>query len=363
MRKLRIFYAVINNPTLWYNNFYLSLVSMGHEIIPFEYNIKALFRKANIENQEHRLFVLKNRHKLEQALIKQIKKEHNKKPIDLFFSYFYSSCATPNTIKEIGSLGIPTVNWYCNATHQFHLIKDLAPAYDFCLTPEKERIEDYRRIGANPVYMMYGANPKIYKPYKVRQEFDVTFVGQKFGDRPKNIKRLLDEGVNVKIWGAGWQINKFQKESLTKQRITRVLNKIGLKSSKSKDSFRHLENGVYGPLLSDEEMVKMYSRSKISLGSTITPDDQYRFMKLRDFEAPMSRAFYLVDYWYEIEDYYKVGKEVVCYEGIDDLIDKVKYYLTHENERETIRKAGLKRARSQHAWENRFNDFFKKYIL
>ena len=45
-------------------------------------------------------------------------------------------------------------------------------------------------MGARPLYCQEAANPDIYKPYDVPQEFDVAFVGQAYGDRPGYIRSL-----------------------------------------------------------------------------------------------------------------------------------------------------------------------------
>jgi len=208
---MRMFYAANTTPNslmpssrLWYNNLYLPLVDLGHEVIQFDYDLNPHFRYLDISTPSVKTFVKENRPKLEQALLEQIFREHRQKPIGLFFSYFYSACATPKVIKEIKSRGIVTMNWYCNASYQFHLIEDLAPAYDYCLVPEKSRLEDYRRIGANPIYCQEAANPNIYKPYEVPVEYDVTFVGRKYGDRAAYIHHLLDEDIDVHVWGQGW---------------------------------------------------------------------------------------------------------------------------------------------------------------
>jgi spore maturation protein CgeB len=111
-------------------------------------------------------------------------------------------------------------------------------------------------------------------------------------------------------------------------------------------------------------MVKSYSRSKISLGfsgvaGTLPDGHRITQIRLRDFEAPMSGAFYLVEYMEEIEEFFEVGKEIVCYEGSDELIEKCRYYLRHDDERERIRAAGHERALRDHTWQKRFADVFE----
>ena len=187
---------------------------------------------------------------------------HAQKPIDLFFSYFYSAYVEPDVIREISAMGIVTVNWYCNASYQFHLVEEIAPAYDYCLVPEKFRLDDYRRIGAHPIYCQEAANPNIYKPYDLPQEYDVTFVGQKYGTRPMYVCALLDAGIDARVWVPLG--NRLGPESRSGGK-GRGRSRRCSWGARSLVVMRFRRIAVALPL-SDDELVRMYSRSKISLG-------------------------------------------------------------------------------------------------
>src|SRR5262249_32064133 len=115
--------------------------------------------------------------------------------------------------------------------------------------------------------------------------------------------------------------------------------------------------------VSDEEYVALFSTSTISLGFLILGDTQrtawpLRQVRLREFEAPMSGAFYLTEWLDELEHHYVVGREIECFRSRDELVDKARYYVAHDAERERIRRAGLERARRDHTWRRRFDDLF-----
>ncbi len=374
---MRIFYAAeFETPSgsrLWYNNLYLALLDLGHQVIVLDYPLDAHYAHANPAIPAQRAFIRAHRSHLEKALLRQVQAEHKRQSLDLFFSYFCSAFVRPEVIREIRALGIVTVNWYCNGSYQFHLVRDIAPAYDFCLVPEKFRLNDYRSIEANPIYCQEAANPNVYKPYPLFREFDVTFVGQKYGDRPLYIRHLLDAGINVRVWGPGWQARPTRSSPFS--RLKKLSTVDGWRSLARKVQRGHrvtelaeqpimLPLGICGPPLTDEEMVRMYSRSKISLGfsscgETHRTSERILQVRLRDFEAPMSGALYMVEYMQELEEFFEIGKEVVCYYDPTDLADKVKYYLGHDTERERIRQAGYKRALRDHTWQKRLADTFK----
>ena len=357
----------------WYNNLYLPLLDLGHQVVVLDYPLDAHYAHANPALPAHRAFIQANRPCLEDALLRQAEIELRRQPLDLFFSYFYSAFVRPEVIHEIRALGIVTVNWFCNGSYQFDLVQDIAPAYDFCLVPEKFRLQDYRNIGANPIYCQEAANPNIYKPYPLSQEFDVTFVGQKYGDRTVFTRHLLDAGINVRVWGPAWQARPTQP--LLSSRLRKMATVDGWRSLARRmrqvhrvgvpeEQPRVLPPEICGPPLTDEEMVKMYSRSKISLGfsscgDTHRTNERILQVRLRDFEAPMSGAFYMVEYMPELEEFFEIGNEIVCYHDPMDLVDRVRYYLSHENEREHIRQAGHQRALRDHTWQKRLANAFQ----
>lgn len=368
-RPLRIFYAAGAKPNgslsaseVWHHNLCLPLRDLGHQVIPLDYDLEPHYGNADFTKPGHREFNEIYRPKLEEALFDQISKAHKKSPIDLFFSYFYSSFVSPGLIKAIRDMGIVAINWYCNASYQFDLIEKLAPAYDFCLVPEKFRLDDYRRVKANPIYCQEAANPHFYKPYALPRIYDASFVGARYGDRAHCVKFLLGRGIDAKVWGPGWA-------SLVP--AGGLLDRVLLHAKRTKATLCGkgrllpplLPGASVGGLLSDMEMVKMYSRSKISLGfskvgETHLCGQPVKQVRLRDFEAPMSGAFYLAEYVEELEDFFHLGKEVVCFFDKRDLAEKVRYFLKHEAEREKIRHAGHLRARREHTWQNRFTAVF-----
>ena len=111
--------------------------------------------------------------------------------------------------------------------------------------------------------------------------------------------------------------------------------------------------------LSTEEMVRMYSRSKINLGfGGIAGSKDTYCLKGRDFEIPMSGGLYLTEYHPELERCYDIGKEIFTYTDFDDLAKKICYLLSNPEKAEKIRKRGARRARKDHTWEIRFEKIF-----
>jgi len=382
---LRIFYAADTSPNasfasnMWRNNLCLPLIDLGHDVVEFAYDLRETFLHVDTSDSAQKTFIKRNRPKVTADLLQQVRLAHAEKAIDLFFSYFYDACILPEAIEEIRAMGIKTVNWYCNGSYQLHLVREISPHYDWCLVPEKFRLKDYEAMGAHPIYCQEAANPNIYKRYDLPQEFDVTFIGQAYGERPSYIDFLVRQGIDVRVWGYGWQAPSQTGGGEAVgivERLSRAGRKLlspGGRAVIRRDILRSLNVGVQaglpehvlGGLLSDEEMIRMYSRSKINLGfsvcgSTHETEERILQVRLRDFEIPMSGGFYMVEYMEELEEFYEIGKEIVCYTGPEDLVRKIKYYLANDAERETIRRAGYERCKRDHSWQQRFEMAFRK---
>ncbi len=350
---MRLFYTAEG----WDNQFLEPLADLGHEVIPFRYAWGDTYVHLDTTNSAHLDFIARSRPKATAELLRQIKAAHAQKPIDLFFSYFYDAVVLPEAIDEIKAMGIQTVNWYANGSYQLHLVQTISPHYDWCLAPEKFRIQDYQNMGANPIYCQEAANPDFYRPYPLRVDYEVTFVGQAYGDRPAYIKFLREAGIDVRVWGAKWR--DYATPSLPRQLWRWGRKRLGV----TKSIIPTFPAEILGAPLSDLEMVQMYSRSKINLGFSSCGDthlgpERILQVRLRDFEVPMSGGFYMVEYMEELEEFFEVGKEIVCYTGPQDLAEKIRYYLTHDRERQQIQQAGYVRCVKDHSWQKRLTAAF-----
>jgi len=364
---MKIFYASLDSANnaampesnIWRDNLYRSLQKMADVVLP-SFSVSQQYAECFARKKSERT-PAEARNYYSYKLLEDVKKEEKKGHINLFFSYYYSICILPAVIDKIKDLGIITVNFYCNNIHQFDLVSEIAPHYDYCMFPEREALQKYIDVGANPVHIQMAANPDIYKPYPINREYDVTFVGQNYLSRQDYVEYLYRKGIDVHVRGPGWE-----KALMPNKRgiINEVKSKFGLNKSVLP------KTNVGGPL-SDEQLIKMYSRSIISLNfsEVVVSDEKYdpgaikRHIRLRDFEAPMSGAFYITGYQDELKEYYEVDKEIVCYDTKEELLEKIRYYLKHPDEAEAIRIAGHNRALKDHTWENRFTELFNKIGL
>ena len=356
---MRVFCAIEQEPfpgnRLWHNNIVDALRDLGHDVVLFNHpDLDAFYRHADTTRPANADWVNRRRPAFEQALLDQVRAAHTQQPLDLFLSYFYSAHARPETIAAIKALGIRTVNWYCNASYQFHLVRAIAPAYDVSLVPEKDRLDDYRQAGAHPVYCQEAANPRFYRDLQSPRDLDVVFIGQRYATREDLCYAVHAAGARMDVWGAGWggasnepawkRLARGAKRSLERWRGLPILP----------------AERCHG-FVTDKAMVEIYNRAKIALGFGVVSAGDFRErpryqIRLRDFEAPMCGTFYLMEHQEEIRDFFRIGEEIDTFRGAAELVDKVRFYLKNDAARDRIRRAGHARAQRDHTWQKRLTD-------
>lgn len=382
---------------LWKSNFYPALQQLDCEVVESQVDLLPASRfmqiAAHFTPQEQEL-----RANITQKIIDEVTQAHQKKPIDLFLSYFYNSHFDPAGFEEIHRLGISTVNFFCNSIYQFELVAEIAPKVTFSWHSEREAKSSYLSVGANPVWVQMGADPEVYYPVAtLTRTSKACFIGQRYADRDQLLSALIQEDIPVHIYGKGWgykesiSASKSQAQQEESSYLGRKLSKPGsLKSyaglvaenmnrqgyfwglQRTIQQFSHRRHSkTLNPMLASAacgyagSISQTFASYELILNfSNVWSDGRpasslIPHVRLRDFEAPMSRTCYLTGYTEEIEEFYELGKEIDTYNSIDELIDKTKYYLDHSSEAECLRSSGYERSLRDHTWVRRFQQLFK----
>lgn len=101
------------------------------------------------------------------------------------------------------------------------------------------------------------------------------------------------------------------------------------------------------------EMPKVFRMSKINLNFTI-PNIKSG-IPLRIWDVLGCGGFLLTNYQAEIPYYFNEGEDLVCFDGLEDLCEKVGYYLEHEEERKRIAWNGYRKVREKHSYIERIH--------
>ena len=88
---------------------------------------------------------------------------------------------------------------------------------------------------------------------------------------------------------------------------------------------------------------KIYQLSKINLNITLRSIETGT--PLRIFDIMSVGGFVLSNYQKELADLFVIDKEIVVFESLDELKDKIRYYLGHDNERQRIARNGYEKVK------------------
>ncbi len=103
------------------------------------------------------------------------------------------------------------------------------------------------------------------------------------------------------------------------------------------------------------EMYQILADSKITLNMHI--DTAKKAGNLRLYEATGIGTCLVTDWKDNLKDYFEIDKEIVAYKSEAECIDKIKYLLNNDSEREAIAKAGHQRTLENYSLESCIKTF------
>lgn len=298
--------------------FYDNFVDLGYEVFPLWYD------------EEY------------DDLQQEIKKRAYEIKPDLVFFILQKDQIQKETLKILKDKGFFLVNWFGDDQWRFDdFSKNYANYFDACMTTDKFSLGKYKAIGQNNIIRSQWASLESDVEYKnVKYKFDVSFVGSVSPFRKWFVKELAKRGIKVDCFGSGWDNGKVSYEEMENIFATSKIN-LNISNSTQYD-IRYL--------LANPRNILNTLRSTKNKSQT----------KARIFEIPGQGGFELTEYVPSLEDYLNIGKEIACYRDIDEAELLINYYLTHEEERESIKIAGVQKARDEHTFKSRIIEFMKE---
>jgi spore maturation protein CgeB len=199
-----------------------------------------------------------------------------------------------------------------------HFVKSL-PLYDYAVTSKSYELARYREIlGEEKVLITtQGFDKELHRSchFFNEKKTAVSFVGHWEKERQEIMEALLDSGIKVVLAGRGWQ--KFCRRNATN------------------DLLDYRGEGIYGT-----EYARLLSEYSFSLGLLS------KWVKekhtTRTFEIPACGAALITERNEETSRFFG-DDEVIFYDTIPELIQKIKYYMAHPDELEVLSSKGHSR--------------------
>jgi spore maturation protein CgeB len=248
---------------------------------------------------------------------------------DVLFCVMFEEQMDRSVVERITrELSTTTVGWFCDDHWRFEQFSRYwAKAFNWVVTTDEKAVAKYQATGQpNVLLSQWAVNHFAYRPAETTARYDVTFVGRAHGNRTALVAYLRRHGIRVKTWGQGWPEGR----------------------------------------LTQAEMREVFSASKVNLNFSASSGTRpwqpvtTPQIKGRVFEVPGCGGLLLTEYAPGLEKYYRLGAEIVSFRGRREMLRKVRWLLRHEEERESIADAGLRRTLMDHTYERRLTEMLQR---
>ncbi len=213
----------------------------------------------------------------------------------------------------------------------------LAQKADFVFTTTLECIPDYRQHGIYARLLLFACSPEFHQTGQYNADYDVDLAlaasFYSWEARIRGLDIILDaakeSGGSLKVWGAGW------------------LRKPG------QDRLGNPE--YYRGYLPNDQFPDLCASAKIILG--IQCDDSSETQtSMRPYEVLGCRGFHLAQWTKATVSLFKDGKHLVTAATKEEALDKIRFYLSHPDERSKIAEQGQQYVYAHHTYEHRVRD-------
>ncbi|WP_338552275.1 glycosyltransferase [Paenibacillus sp. KS-LC4] len=246
-------------------------------------------------------------------------------------------------IDAMRALNIRTAIWFTDDPYYADITSTLAPHYDTVFTLDRNCMALYQERGCMQVhYLPFCAMPAQFRPMKPERSKrkEISFIGSGYMNR----------------------IQFFNEAASYLASRDTLISGIWWDRLKDFDSLRSIIN--LGDWLTPNDTALAYNASKIVINMHRAYDDPFNSNSLgvtasspnpRTFEISACAVLQLTDVREDIASFYTPGVEIVTYESPQEMVEKLDYYLNHENERKEIAIRGMHRTLSEHTYAHRLH--------
>lgn len=196
--------------------------------------------------------------------------------------------------------------------------------FDLILTSFPHYVEKFKKLGIKSEYLPLAFEPRIINKIKEKNKiFDVTFIGS-FTPHHNAGTRILEEvafKIPIHVWGQGLHY-----------------------LSPSSPLRKHFHGEAWG-----FKMYETLSQTKITVNRHISVSENYA-NNMRLYESTGVGSMLITDDKLNLNELFRINKEIISYKNVSELKNKILYYLKHDKERQKITYAGQRRTLKDHSY-------------
>ena len=314
------------------DGFLKSMINLGHHVEPFYYD-DYLDRTDLLQDE--------------------LSKFADEKKPDLIFFSLYTDQFQHDTLDYLKSK-YTTIAWFGDDIWRFdNYSKYYATYFTYCITTDKFSISKYKDIGQDKIiYSQWAGIESRQDNKKDNYKYDISFIGMKNEYREWFVDEMKKRSINIVTFGKGWKNGIIDNDEMNRIFLLSRIN-LNLPNSDSFD-MRYLLETKFKSFFNQEisrkrmiksilfkkntlkDMIRLYNNS--DLLSILKSPKNLDGIKARIFEITYIGGFALSYYSSGIEDYYNIGKEIICFKEIDEAEILIKYYLKEEEWKQKLRR-------------------------
>lgn len=218
--------------------------------------------------------------------------------------------------------------------------RECLECFDVIVSSLPHYVEKFRSWGIQSEYQPLAFEPTILdRVAKTTKRYDVVHIGG-YGSIHDERNKILESAakkVKIDFWGYG--IEWLHEDS---------------------QILKNYHGQVWGL-----DMYTILYNSKITTTKHIAHVAGPYANNMTLYEATGCGCMLITDLKDNLHELFEIGKEIETYTSAEELAEKIKYYLAHEDERKKIAQAGQARTLKDHTFEKRMQelvDIFNKYI-
>ncbi len=311
----------------WHGNWSRTLTdeleAMGYQSEHVNVRYERKFSINFIESFRKNIFFSR----LEKSLIKRFSTDKNIDRIIVITPY-----GIPVKVwQTVRAQETPLIGWWGdNPTRKGSLTASME-YFDKIFLVDESWIKNVREFNPHIYFLPNAGSEKNFYPIPhTEKKYDVSFIGDSFGGakdgkyRTELLNHLLENGIKVTLFGdKKWKVFFH--------------------------SFPLLKNIFKGPINSPCKLNELYNQSKIVLN--IHHSQLESGTNQKTFEVALAGGFQIADYRENIKN--EFGDTIALFRSKEELLEKVTYFLSHEEERATLAKESREIALKNDTYQKR----------
>ena len=198
-----------------------------------------------------------------------------------------------------------------------------AKKFDYVIVNQLRFVDEFKKAGVkNPIFLPHAAEPSAYPHFEIIKKYDVCFIGH------------IQDVKNYNGFSRIDALDRLFKE------------------------FPNFFFGTRNPIKPEvnlfEDASKKFCMSRVVFNISIKDD-----LNMRNQEILSSGAFQLTNWIPTLDLLYKDRIHLVTYKTLDEMVEKARYYINHDEEREKIARAGHEQFLKANTYKHRVLEILK----